>query len=198
MSAQQRPARGPIWQRFPHFAYLVVRDMLDTVGAARSRQSPVWSEAVDAGIRWLCLAHDVAGGGGVAGSFSLLRGWEPPFPETTGYILQTLLDYGRRTGNAEYVERARQMGDWEIDLQNGDGGVIHGVITGHPKPSSVFNTGMVVHGWLDLHQAGEDVRYLDAAVRAGRFLANTQDADGIWRGEIEYNDIPHTYNARAS
>jgi hypothetical protein len=57
---------------------------------------------------------------------------------------------------------------------------------------------MVMHGWLDLHRASGDVRYVEAAVRAGRFLAHNQDEDGIWRGEIEYNDIPHTYNARVS
>jgi uncharacterized protein YyaL (SSP411 family) len=164
----------------------------------RPRRPHVWDQAIDAGVRWLCLTHDVTGRQGSAQSFSLLRGWRPAFPETTGYILQTLLDYGSRTGNLECVERAHQMGDWEIDIQNDDGGVIHGLYTSGRKPSSIFNTGMVMHGWLDLHRASGDVRYLEAAVRAGRFLAHNQDEDGIWRGEIEYNGIPHVYNARVS
>jgi hypothetical protein len=147
---------------------------------------------------WLRRAHDVTGRRGVAHGVSLLRDWGPPFPETTGYILQTFLEHGRRTENANDTERARQMGDWEIEVQNPDGGVIHGLYTGTPKPSSVFNTGMVIHGWLDLTQSDDDARYLDAAIRAGRFLTDKQDDDGLWRGEIEYNDIPHTYNARAS
>lgn len=158
----------------------------------------VWDQAIDAGIRWLCLTHDVTGRQGSAQSFSLLDGWRPPFPETTGYILQTLLEYGRRTGNPEYVERAREMGEWEIDIQNDDGGVIHGLYTSERKPSSVFNTGMVMHGWLDLYRVTEEVRYLEAAVQGGRFLTRNQDEDGIWRGAIEYNDIPHTYNSRVS
>jgi uncharacterized protein YyaL (SSP411 family) len=190
---------GPTWQRFPFLSYLAVKDTLGTAASsfvASNRQ--VWTQGIEAGIRWLCLSHDVTGRNGASGSFSLLGGWLPPFPETTGYILQTLLQYGRRTNGSEYVDRAREMGDWEIDLQNKDGGVIHGLYTGDAKPSSVFNTGMVIHGWLDLHEALDDVRYLEAAVRAGRFLSDKQGDDGIWRGEIEYHDIPHTYNARVS
>lgn len=194
-----RLLRRQTWKRYPHFSSLAAKDMLDVATVRlRPQQQQMWDESIDAGIRWLCLAHDVTNRQGVAHSLSLLHGWGPPFPETTGYILQTLLDYGRRTAEPELVERARQMGDWEIEVQNPNGGVIHGLYTGKRKPSSVFNTGMVLHGWLDLHEAGEDSRYLDAAVRAGRFLSDNQDDDGIWRGEIEYNDIPHTYNARAS
>jgi uncharacterized protein YyaL (SSP411 family) len=158
----------------------------------------IWEDAVPAGIQWLCNAHDATGRRGVSAGFTLRHGWQQPFPETTGYILQTLLRYGRRTGSAECVERAYELGDWEIEVQNPDGGVIHGNYTGERKPSSVFNTAMVIHGWLDLHEDGADERYLDAAARAGRLLAQSQDADGIWRGAIEYHDIPHTYNSRTA
>lgn len=185
--------------RFAFFTRLAARD---TLGVAADRASSGDKNrsvgSIEAGIRWLCLAHDVTQRRGVAHSFSLFHGWGPPFPETTGYILQTLLAYGRLVHDSEYLVRAREMGDWEIDIQNPDGGVIHGLHTGERKPSSVFNSGMVLHGWLDLHEAGEDGRFLDAAVRAGRFLTENQDDDGIWRGEIEYNDMPHTYNARVS
>jgi uncharacterized protein YyaL (SSP411 family) len=187
------------WRRFPFFAYLTAKDSLSAAASPFSPGRPrVWDDSIEAGIRWLCLSHDVTGRKGCSGGFSLMRGWGDAFPETTGYILQTLLEYGLRKANPEHVGRACQMGDWEIDVQNRDGGVIHGDYTGERKPSSVFNTGMVMHGWLDLHEAGKGIRYLEAAVRAGRFLAEKQDHDGIWRGEIEYNDIPHTYNARTS
>jgi hypothetical protein len=38
---------------------------------------------------------------------------------------------------------------------------------------------------------------LEAAVRAGRWLASLQEADGSWR-RFEHNDIPHTYNTRGT
>ena len=159
---------------------------------------PVWDKGVDAGIAWLCLTHDATGRRGCAQGFDLLRGWRAAFAETTGYIIGTLLAYGVRTGSTEHAERARQMGEWEIEVQNSDGGVIEGLADGRPKPSNIFNTGMVIHGWLDLveHERNDD--YLTAADRAGRWLTENQDEDGAWRGAVEYHGIPHTYNSRVA
>jgi Squalene-hopene cyclase C-terminal domain len=176
----------------------------DTARLARRHQAPapdaapVWHEGIEAGIAWLCLAHDATGRRGCSRGFDLLRGWRAAFAETTGYIIGTLIDYGLRTGSTEHVERARQMGDWEMDVQNGDGGVVEGLVDGRPKPSNVFNTGMVIHGWLDLveHERNDD--YLAAADCAGRWLIDNQDDDGAWRGAVEYYGIPHTYNTRVA
>jgi hypothetical protein len=157
----------------------------------------VWERACE-GVDWLCRTHDVTGRRGCSKGFSLLTGWMAPFPETTGYILQTLLAHSRLSGDAGLVERARQMGDWEIEVQNPDGGVVVGLLTRKPKPSTVFNSGMVAHGWLDLYELLGDERYLSAAVRAGLYLVGRQDDDGAWRGECEYRGVPHTYSARAA
>ena len=198
MSETITTSASAIARRLQFFSRLAAADTVERLGRSFVSRGAIWNEAIPAAIRWLCTAHDAVARRGVSSGFSLRDGWQKPFPETTGYILQTLLRYGRQTATSDCVERAYELGDWEIEVQNPDGGVIHGNYTGEPKPSSVFNTGMVIHGWLDLDADGGDARYLDAAVRAGLFLARTQDADGIWRGAIEYYDIPHTYNARAA
>jgi hypothetical protein len=90
------------------------------------------------------------------------------------------------------------MGDWEVEVQCADGGVMEGLLTNEPKPSTVFNTGMVIHGWLDLRESLPREEHLSAAVRAGNFLREHQDRDGAWRGEVEYSRIPHTYCSRVS
>ena len=46
---------------------------------------------IEAAVRWLLAAQEAAGGGGFAHSFHLAQGWLPAYPETTGYILSTLL-----------------------------------------------------------------------------------------------------------
>jgi hypothetical protein len=55
---------------------------------------------------WLCEAQDrsASADGGVARSYDLLRGWETSYPETTGYIVPTLLDYARRFGRDDHRE----------------------------------------------------------------------------------------------
>jgi hypothetical protein len=48
-------------------------------------------------------------------------------------------------------------------------------------------------GYLQLRRT----ECLEAAVKAGRWLARVQDADGCWR-QFEHHGVPHTYNTRAS
>lgn len=151
--------------------------------------------AIKAGVRWLCRTHDVTGRRGSSKGFSLLHGWLPAYPETTGYVIGTLLEHGRRVGDPAYVERAMAMADWEIEVQNPDGGVMEGAVRTPPTPSVVFNTGMVIHGFVDLHDQLDTSPYLDAAMRAGDFLAELE-ADGTWPAAKEYAALPHTYNSR--
>jgi hypothetical protein len=186
-------------QRFVLLPALALRD---TVTAPIARclpvQPDVWDEAVDAGMEWLRLTHDVTGRLGSSKGFSLLFGWFPPFPETTGYIIGTFVAYARRSGGTDDFARARQMGEWEIEVQSPDGGVIEGLLTANPKPSTIFNTGMVMHGWLDLYEFEPHEPFLEAAVRGGEFLVRRQEPDGAWRGEAEYCGIPHAYNTSVS
>jgi hypothetical protein len=171
--------------------------------AVRSRtrrgDAAVAPGAVDAGIAWLASSHDVTGRQGSSKALSLLGGWRPAFPETTGYVIGTLLARAAQTGDTSLVQRAKEMGDWEIDVVQGvDGGIMEGDVTQTPKRSIVFDTGMVMHGWLDLHELTGDARYVEAAVRGGEFLVTRQQPDGSWTGEATYARIPHTYNARVA
>jgi hypothetical protein len=151
-----------------------------------------------AAARWLWRTHDVTGRQGSAQGYSLLHGWAPAFPETTGYVIGTLINYGRLVGEPEHERRAIEMGDWEIGVQSADGGIIQGVVGPDPGPTITFNTGMVLHGFVDLHAATGEARFLDAGRRAGRFLVDTLDADGAWRGEHTYLGLPHTYKSRVA
>src|SRR5439155_20215436 len=90
-------------------------------------------------------------------------------------------------------------GAWEIEIQSDDGGIMEGLIDDGGKKSISFNTGMVLHGWLDLHEEEPtEGRWLAAARRAGDFLVMAQDDDGAWRGEYSYNGIPHTNKSRVA
>jgi uncharacterized protein YyaL (SSP411 family) len=183
-------------RRAATLASLALRDAVRSRRPAAFRAARVEPDALEAAIRWLCLTHDVTQRRGSSKRFSLLHGWEAAFPETTGYVIGTLLAYAERTGAPGLTERAQEMGDWEIEIQGEDGGIMAGTVEELPKRSIVFNTGMVMHGWVDLYEWGGDSRYLDAAVRAGNFLGRIQDEDGAWRGEHTYAHVAHTYKSR--
>ena len=52
-------------------------------------------DRLDEAIAWLCRTHDATGRHGSSKGFSLLHGWFPAYPETTGYVIGTLLEYAR-------------------------------------------------------------------------------------------------------
>lgn len=190
---------NPRVTRLAHLARITAGDTWRAVrGQIKPQSGKRRGDAIDAALRWLCLAHDVTGRQGSSRGYSLVRGWAPAFPETTGYIIGTLLACAQRNEDDKLVERAEQMGDWEIEVQCPDGGVMEGVLTKTPRRSTIFNTGMVMHGWIDLHERAPRDDYLEAAVRGGEFLRRSQDDDGAWRGEAEYFRIPHTYCSRVS
>ena len=75
-------------------------------------------------IAWLGRAqdHSTTADGGVARHYSLLSGWGPSYPETTGYIVPTMLAWAEARGDEEALDRARRMLDWLTSIQLPDGG----------------------------------------------------------------------------
>ncbi len=174
----------------------------DTVRALAASVSPAaagaYPGALDAAIAWLVRTNDATGRNGSSKGFSLLHGWLPAYPETTGYVIGTLLEYGRRQGGRpDLIERAVQMGDWEKAVQEPDGGIMEGHVLTTPRRSVVFNTGMALHGWVDLIENGCP-GYDEAAERAAGFLTKNLRSDGTWHSRFEYAGIAHTYNARVA
>lgn len=150
---------------------------------------------LDEAMRWLCRAQDAASGGGVSGGYFMDRGWDLPYPETTGYIIPTFLEYAQRRGTEEFVDRAIRMGDWEIKIQLDSGAVRGGV--GVNEYPIVFNTGQVIFGWNALYRRTKQQRFLDASERAAQWLVRVQDDDGKW-SKHTYMGIPHAYKTRVA
>ena len=173
---------------------------------ARLRNTPSafpLSRHRDAAIDWLCAAQDATGTGGVARAYHLRPpkgpGWVAAYPETTGYIIPTILECATRHARQDLRERALRMARWEESIQLPDGGIQGGVI-GAGCPPVVFNTGQVVLGWCAAHEAVGDGQFTDAIRRAAQFLVEKQDHDGAWRsfsnagGELR----AHAYDVRVA
>lgn len=159
-----------------------------------------------AALEWLARAQDATSEGGIARGYSLTwnryfrrRGWQAPYPETTGYIVPTLYAAARHLRCSDWAERAERAARWELRVQLPCGAVQGGVI-GEPAAPAVFNTGQVIFGWLTAWEETGDGAFADAVRHAGRFLVAAQDADGHWRkGNSLYARADATlYNARAA
>lgn len=142
---------------------------------------PGIDRAIDEAVRWLGRAQDCSAShdGGVARHFSLISGWGTSYPETTGYVVPTLLAYGDLRDDPTVRARAKRMLDWLVSIQREDGGFQGSVIGATPVVSVTFNTGQVLLGLAaGVHEFGE---YRDAMRRAADWLVATQDPDGGWR-----------------
>lgn len=143
---------------------------------------------------WLVRAQDVHQDGGCAKSFNLLTyTWEPSYPETSGYIIGTLLALARFYGNEDYRRRAERMGAWLLSLQL-DNGAFPAIDRRTPV---VFDTGQILHGLLDLAEDEGRACYQRAIERAATWLTDSQDESGAWiRGA--YLGVAHTYSTRVA
>jgi len=132
-------------------------------------------------LEWLKRAQDAGTDRGVSYGTVFGQDFDVSYPETTGYICQTFVDQAEATGDADLLDRAIDMADWEIAIQLPQGAVMGGKVTAPPSPA-VFNTGMVLLGWSALiHRTGED-RFKQAARRASEWLVSMQEDDGNWIG----------------
>lgn len=159
----------------------------------RAGGEPVASAEMSAGLalEWLCRAQNVTDTGGFARAFSLTSGWHLPYPETTGYIIPTLLTYHDRFPLLKLKERAYAAAEWLSSIQFESGAICRKQYYPGNKVPSVFNTGMALHGWVSAAEGGAE-RALRSAVKAGDWLAAEQESDGSWV-RAAFNGIPHTY-----
>lgn len=180
------------------------REILRQVARGRRATDASRQIALDVRLRaafeWVCRAQDATDAGGVSACFDINHGWGAAYPETSGYLIPTLLAYSKATGSSEARNRAIQIADWEIEVQFASGAVMGGrTDQANPKPA-IFNTGQVIGGWVAAYQATGDPRYSDAAMRAGRWMQQCQDDDGCWRRNLSQlvKAQPHTYNVLAA
>ena len=149
---------------------------------------------------WLKYAHEINQDGGVSIGYSFSRGWQPSYPETTGYIIPTMFDYYHLTGDNEYKEHATKMANWEISVQMKTGAVQSGHLGVLPKKPAVFNTGQMLFGLVRAYKETKKDKYKKSAEKAANWLVESQDGDGTWRAGLSTlaSNPVHTYNTRTA
>ena len=167
------------FQRLPAAAKAAVRRDREGLGAVAD---PGIEATIAAALDWLGQAQDNSAtrDGGVARHYSLVSGWSASYPETTGYIVPTLIEQARLRNDPVLMERARRMLDWLVSIQFPDGGFQGGTIGQEPRVPVTFNTGQILLG-LAAGVAEFGDAYRPAMTKAADWLAETQDEDGCWR-----------------
>lgn len=177
---------------------LLLSALLRSWGSASPTRRPL-ARHLEATYQWICTAHDHSGDDGVAAYYDLLNGWSSSYPETTGYIIPTLLACAEALRAPEAEQRALRMAAWETSIQLPSGAVRGGLMS-HPVAPAVFNTGQVMLGWNKVYQKTGAACYAEALERSAAWLMSIQDADGAWRKELSpiTQGEAHAYNVRVA
>jgi hypothetical protein len=125
------------------------------------------------------------------------RRFQYVYPEITGYGITALLDIRSRHGGRGLLKRAEAAGDWVIRrAMHPCGGIRPRDAYERQERSAVFaferrlvvtfDSGMVLFGLTNLHEATGKTKYLNAARRVGDFLVDkAQKRDGSFHACYE-------------
>jgi len=125
--------------------------------------------------------------------FSIFRWWDVPYPETTGYIIPTLYEVYRYTGDKKYFDSILKAWEWLLKIQMsnwawGDS------VKNYP---AIFDTWQIIFWLIKLYEITNDEKYLISAERWGDFIVDNQEKDWSWI-KYAFNKQPHTYYSRVS
>ena len=153
----------------------------------------LYQKHLEAGASWL-MRSIVNGRGGSCAYYTPLLGWSRPYPETTGYLIPTLirLDNPVKTGNL--LATAVKLGEWLLGIQLSEGAWQGGLYSKKRAGSaSVFNTGQVLKGMAALYRATGESRWLDAASRGALWLARGVNDCGCWPHNDYRSELTPSY-----
>lgn len=161
-------------------------------------------KGAEAAGEWLLRSITATQGYGSAAVFSVVPaprlGWGYAYPETTGYIIPTLIKYSGYVSRPEVLEIARQQADWLLSVELLSGGWPGGYLRpGSTSKSSVFNTGQVIQGLAKAGETFQDHRYVEAAHRGAAWLAGElEPKTGKWLTGAYVADYSPAYYTRVA
>ena len=147
-----------------------------------------------AAANWLKRAQDATSDGGFVGRYYLRSGWSSSYPETTGYIIPTLLRLADELHDEEFLARAQRAIDFLLSVQLPSGAFPGAEIAENTTNPSPFNTAQIMNGLQSWAERTQDERCRQALQRAGNWLCEIQDPSGAWR-KFFYQDLATTYSA---
>jgi len=127
------------------------------------------------------------------GTFYFESGWTSSYPETTGYIVPTLLEYSQFDNKDEFESIVKDALEWLVSIQKPSGGWQSGYV--HQNGDEiVFNTGQVLRGLTAGFNHFKEKKYLDCAIKACEWLVSIQNENGSFDKNV-YLDRVRVYDS---
>lgn len=153
------------------------------------------NKAMHAAANWLVQNQQFQADKGFS-TYYIVGGHTSSYPETSGYIIDSLFDYMQAYNQPALKESLLACANWLVSIQKPGGGWQAGYIESQ-QPEVVFNTGQVIRGLLKAYEVSGEQAYLRACVRAGDWLVSIQEHDGSWQTQASMH-AKRTYDSYVS
>lgn len=150
------------------------------------------NEALKKAVNWLLYAQNNTNDAGF-GSYHMEQKWSSSYPETSGYIIPTLLKYALLNKDDEIISKILNTADWLISIQKESGGW-QGMRLEDNRPETVFNTGQVIRGLIAVYHYTKNEKYLFSIKKAADWLCNIQSEEGYWE-KFAFMNVPRVYDS---
>lgn len=174
----------------PTHLYVMARGLL-----ARPHRQASDQDHLLASLQWITRAYHAACGRGIPATYDFRYGLLPSYPETSGYIIDSLLAAFDHFADEAYLDMAVNLARWESAIQLPEGGVR--ARTESNEIPFVFDTGMVLLGMCSLYQRRPEPWIHRFLTQASSWLVAVQAEDGLWPSRC-YKDIPHAYHSKVA
>ena len=153
------------------------------------------SNALHSSANWLFKNQNFSNDYGFS-TYRIIEGHTSSYPETSGYIIDSLLNYTLKYNKDENISQLIKCADWLISIQKQSGGWQSGYVNEN-KSEVVFNTGQVMRGLLRVYKFTSEKKYLNSCIKAGDWLCMVQEYDGSWK-KFAFMNVARVYETYVS
>jgi len=151
-------------------------------------------KALRSNMSWIMKSFEVNGHQGSSGTRSIRGKWGAVYPETTGYLVPTLLDYAKYFDNKKVRKVALKQLDYFKSIQNEDGSFHQAKDLTEPI---VFDTAQIIIGLLRIVSELEEPEELLSMIRLSvDWLGLQLNAEGEFTSYNYVDNYNPAYYAR--
>ncbi len=155
------------------------------------------NETLEKSLKFLVESIDEKGGSRAYYSriYNPLKGWSLMYPETSGYIIPTLISCYEEFNDEVYLNKAIKMADWLLSIQFKDGSFPGLLYKKNSNNKSIFNSAQILIGLTSLYKKTKTKKYLIACEKCSRWIVKNQEVNGLWiKYSYKDNFMPSYYS----
>ncbi len=134
------------------------------------------NESIYLAFRWIEKSIKIKNGKGSASYYHLLKGWGPAYPETSGYLIPSLIAYHKLFPNSTALDLVKNINQWLLSIESKEGNIVGS--PEDPNSSYVFDNGQVLLGYCALYTFNPKLIDKARIEKLSVWLLHQMDDDG--------------------